>query len=56
MKQKLNDMKDSTIFFMAALTEDPRQNNQRKLAEFAKRGLMELVCYNLQKAADNGTL
>ena len=63
MKQKLNDqkqkldMKDSKIFFMSAKDIRLRiraRTIREKLAEFARRGSMKAVCYNLQKAADNG--
>ena len=65
MKQKLNDqkqkldMKDSKIFFMSAKNIRLRiraRTIREKLAEFARRGSMKAVCYNLQKAADNGLL
>ena len=58
MKQKL-DMKDSKIFFMSAKNIRLRiraRTIKEKLAELARRGSMKAVCYNLQKAADNGLL
>ena len=65
MKQKLNDqkqkldMKDSKIFFMSAKNirlMTRARTIREKLAEFARHGSMKAVCYNLQKAADNGLL
>lgn len=62
MKQKLNeskqklDMKDSKIFLFAKNIQlrIRARTIREKLAEFAQRGSIKAVCYNLQKAADNG--
>lgn len=65
MKKKLNeqkkqlDMKDSTIFFISAKNLRLKirlRSIKEKLAEYARRGSMKAVCYNLQKAADSGLL
>lgn len=65
MKNKLDeqkkqlDMKDSTIFFISAKNLRLKirlRSIREKLAEYARRGSMKAVCYNLQKAADSGLL
>ena len=58
-RKKQLDMKDSTIFFISAKNlrlKIPLRSIREKLAEYAHRGSMKAVCYNLQKAADSGLL